>query len=91
MRVLHLGERVAEHSIGGDGLADLGELPPGGYGVEVRVRGAAGGLQRVSGRSGADGGRGGRGGTGGRRYGFVADYLPGRDIAGVIDNVRRYT
>lgn len=79
VHVLHLGELVAEGRVNEDGFADLGELPPGGYGVEVR---SANGRSRTAVEVLGVG-------TRRHRYGFVADYRPGRDIAGVVDNARR--
>lgn len=75
LRVLHLGEHVAVHPVAADGVVELGELPPGGYGVELA--GARTALEVLP-----DGARR-------LRYGFVTDYRPGRDPSPVADNVRR--
>ncbi|WP_127359318.1 glycoside hydrolase family 66 protein [Actinacidiphila soli] len=78
--VRHLGRVMAETSVDGDGFADLGALPVGGYGVELVTadRTVARTAVQVAGdpRSAL-------------RYGFVVDYRPGRDIGAVTDNLRR--
>lgn len=75
LRVLHLGETLAEHEVSTDGIVELGSLAPGGYGIELGgVRTA---LEVVA------------EGTRRLRYGFVTDYRPGRDPRSVADNVRR--
>jgi len=79
LRVLHLGDVVRSLDVAQPGVIDVGELAPGGYGVELWTdhRVARTAIQV------ADDPR--------RycRYGFVADYRPDRDVQGVADNVRR--
>lgn len=79
LRLLHLGDAVSEHAVGGDRVVDLGPLPLGGYGVEVAAVGQRARTAVEVARPDAPR----------QRYGFVTDYHPGRDIAGVLDNVRR--
>lgn len=80
LTVFRLGEPVAGRPVPGDGEVSLGELPPGGYGLEL----TAGGHTVRTAVEVADPGR-----PGGMRYGFVVDYGPDRETAGVLDNVRR--
>jgi dextranase len=79
--VFHHGDAV--HTVGvrptASGLVSLGELPPGGYGVELAsaqgaCRTAVQVLEDPRERL---------------RYGFVADYRPGRDPARVAELARR--
>jgi dextranase len=79
LTVWHLGDPVAAHPVAGDGPVPLGELPPGGYGVELTcgARTARTALEVTGGDRGA------------MRYGFVADFRPDRDPADVRDNIRR--
>lgn len=79
LHVFHLGDQVDVRSIEADGIASLASLPPGGYGVEVRAGDAA---ARTAIEVLADG-------SARMRYGFVADYRPGRAVDGVRDNIRR--
>lgn len=79
--VLHLGDEVSRAPAVAGGIVDLGPLPPGGYGLEWRA--AAGAVLartavdvRVDPRSRL-------------RYGFTADFSPGRDAAGLAETVRR--
>jgi len=76
----HLGQTQAECKIG-RGLADLGRLPAGGYGVELCDPDAAV-LARTAVQVAADP-------RTVLRYGFVVDYRPGRDLTAVADNLRR--
>jgi dextranase len=57
-------------------VASLGRLPAGGYGVEADAD------LRTAVEVRSDG-------LGRFRYGFVADFAPGRDVRAVADNVRR--
>lgn len=77
LTVWHLGDLVARLAYDGAELVDLGELPSGGYGVEL-ARGAA--VTRTAVEVG-DGSR--------MRYGFVVDYAPDRDVSGVTELARR--
>lgn len=68
--VRHLGEVVASHVPAA--TVDLGILPPGGYGVElVAQSGVTVARTAIEVR---------RPGARRLRYGFVADYSPGRDV-----------
>lgn len=71
----HLGDPVRGIDVESDGVVDLGELPPGGYLVEF-----AGARTAVDVTTDA---------RSVLRYGFVADFRPGRDVAAVRDNLRR--
>lgn len=75
-----LGDPVVEIDIDGSGDVDLGRRPGGGYGVELAVDGAMAARTAVD-VSADPGSR--------LRYGFVADHAPGRDLAPVLENVRR--
>lgn len=77
--VWHLGDQLGSTTVGGAGEVSLGPLPPGGYGVELET---AGGTARTAVDVSDDPRRR-------LRYGFVADYSAGRDVAGVADTVRR--
>ncbi|MBU1588502.1 MAG: hypothetical protein KKH51_11230 [Actinobacteria bacterium] len=77
LTVWHLGELVARRDYDGAELIDLGELPAGGYGIEL-AQGTT--LTRTAVEVG-DGSR--------MRYGFVVDYAPDRDVSGVADLARR--
>jgi dextranase len=71
-----LGECVRAVPVA-DGRVDFGPLPEGGYGVELAAGGSV--LARTAlAVGGAD-----------MRYGFVADYRPGRDATGVAEFARR--
>ena len=79
--VFHLGEVVSTVTVEpmATGEVSLGSLPPGGYGVELEspvgvVRTAVQVLDDPRDRL---------------RYGFVADYRPGRDPAPAVELVRR--
>lgn len=80
LKVLHLGAVHAELTVDGDGFADLGPLPPGGYGVELALGERP--VARTAVQVAADP-------RAVLRYGFVVDYRPGRDVAAVTDNLRR--
>ncbi|NEM92483.1 glycoside hydrolase family 66 protein [Galbitalea soli] len=78
--VRHLGDEVLRARHGGGDTIVLGWLPIGGYGVDfVADDGTA--LRTAVDVAGYAGAR--------LRYGFVVDYSPGRDLAGVADTVRR--
>ncbi|MGV8979009.1 MAG: glycoside hydrolase family 66 protein [Cellulomonas sp.] len=82
-----LGELVTTVEARGSGVVDLGVLPVGTYGVELTTASltadsSSQALARTAVEVTAD--------VRSRlRYGFVADYAPGRDLAPVIDMVRR--
>jgi dextranase len=74
LSVWHLGDPVSSVQVEADGVVELGELPPGGYGAELGA--AATALDVAE--------------TPPLRYGFVTSYAPDRtDIAAVQDNLRR--
>ncbi|MCW2884025.1 MAG: hypothetical protein JWL58_887 [Streptosporangiaceae bacterium] len=77
LTVWRLGERRHEVAVTGPGLADLGPLPVGGYGVEL-----GGSTARTAVEVTADP-------RSVLRYGFVASYLPDRDVTSVAENLRR--
>ena len=77
LTVWHLGDLLARLDYEGSALVDLGELPPGCYGVELRQGGTVT-------RTAVEVGDGSR-----MRYGFVVDYTPDRDVSGVADLARR--
>ena len=79
LHVLHLGETLVVRSVDGDGVVQLDGLPPGGYGIELRA-GATTARTAIEVRGD---------GVAPMRYGFVVDFRPGRDLAGVRDNIRR--
>lgn len=82
LTVWSLGDLVATMPVGDAGEVDLGPLPVGTYGVELAAAGDAAPLARTAVEVTAD--------LRSRlRYGFVADYAPGRDVAPVTDLVRR--
>jgi dextranase len=80
LTVRHLGDVVARQQVGEAGTVALGALPVGSYGVELSDGATAIAHTAVQvatvPRSVL-------------RYGFVVDYRPGRDLAGVADNLRR--
>lgn len=76
LTVWHLGDLVARLSYDGSESVDLGELPAGGYGVELDQGGT---VTRTAVEVGGSA----------MRYGFVVDYAPGRDVSGVADLARR--
>lgn len=79
LHVLHLGESVMTRTIDGPGVATVGALPAGGYGIELRTeQSVARTAVEVTAVPHAR-----------LRYGFVASYAPGRDIGDVVRNVRR--
>lgn len=80
LTVSHLGERLTGCKAG-RGLADVGRLPAGGYGVELSDRDGSV-LARTAVQVAADP-------RSVLRYGFVVDYRPDRDLAAVTDNLRR--
>jgi dextranase len=79
--VWHLGDEVGAVAVTPDDAAaiSLGPLPAGGYGVELTT---AAGTCRTAVQVLADP-------RSRMRYGFVADYSPGRDPAPVVDLARR--
>jgi dextranase len=80
LTVRHLGDIRGHVAVDGEGFADLGVLPTGGYGVELTAAG------RVLARTAVEVAEDPRAVL---RYGFVVDYRPGRDIGAVTDNLRR--
>nr|WP_237728019.1 glycoside hydrolase family 66 protein [Cellulomonas sp. APG4] len=77
--VHHLGEEVLRREVPPTGRIDLGALPAGGYGVELRC---GDGVARTAVEVTADP-------RARLRYGFVASYRPDRDPTGLADTVRR--
>ena len=85
LHVLHLGEEVAANEVAhdgvvaNDGVVAVGQLAPGGYGIEVRAgqHVARTAIEVYDKRPGA------------MRYGFVSDYRPDRTVDDVADNMRR--
>ncbi|MBN9239222.1 MAG: hypothetical protein BGO97_06000 [Micrococcales bacterium 70-64] len=77
LTVWRLGDLVSRAPYDGAEEVDLGALPAGGYGVEL----AQGGTVTRTAVEVGDGRR--------MRYGFVVDYAPDRDVAGVADLARR--
>lgn len=75
LEVRHFGDMVATRPVGADGVVTLGALPEGGYSLTL-------GQARTAVEVTTDP-------RGVLRYGFVVDYRPGRDLAGVSDNLRR--
>lgn len=79
LSVWRLGDQVLKMPVAGDGFASLGQLSPGGYGVELTATpGYARTAVEVHGSDRRT-----------MRYGFVADYSPQRDVEAVTENVRR--
>lgn len=77
LTVTHLGAPVRSVVAQGPGLVDLGQLPGGGYGIST----GPGGPRTAIEVEDPD--------TVTMRYGFVADYAPGRDVTAVADTIRR--
>ena len=73
--VRYLGDVIATHDYDGSGVIDLGQLPVGGYGVQL-------GDARTAVEVRTDP-------ASRLRYGFAVDYSPERDLAGISDTVRR--
>lgn len=84
VRSLGRDVRTVPVTAGGSPVVDLGVLPAGGYGVELRAASepdeADGPLARTAVLVG-DAAR--------LRYGFVASYAPDKDVDAVVDLVRR--
>lgn len=80
--VRHLGVPVSTAAVDGPGAFELDGLPAGGYDVELVVdeHPVARGAFSVVDPDAPDGLM---------LYGFVADFRTGRDVAAVIDNVKR--
>jgi dextranase len=75
LRVRHLERLVAELPYDGSGRITLDPLPAGGYGIELGdVRTAVEVTANLRDRL---------------RYGFVANFAPGKDVTGLSDTVRR--
>jgi dextranase len=74
VRVWHFGELAVEQPYAG-GPITLQPLPPGGYSVELGELTTA--IEVAANPRGRV------------RYGFVASYRPGKDLAGVTDTIRR--
>jgi len=81
LTVRRLGEPLISCRAG-SGVADLGRLPVGGYGIELTGPDGSEVLARTAVQIAADP-------DAVLRYGFVVDYRPGRDPAAVADNLRR--
>lgn len=79
LSIWNLGVCVSRFACNRDGFHSLGALVSGGYGIEVNA-----GTQfcRTAVEVIADPRQR-------MRYGFVADYSPGRELSGVKDNIRR--
>ena len=75
LEIRHLGDLVAGLEVSADGVVDLGQLPAGGYSVQL---GEARTAVEVTATPRAV-----------LRYGFVVDYRPDRDLSQVSDNLRR--
>lgn len=73
--VRHLGDTVMTARAESDGVIDVGLLPAGGYSVQLASATTA--VEVVEDVRSV------------LRYGFVVDYRPGRDLQGVVDNLRR--
>lgn len=80
LQVWHLGDLVTAAPLTENGLINLGQLPPGGYGIELRA------ANQTRSRTAIDVTADPRTRL---RYGFVASYPPDADQSGVLDNVRR--
>lgn len=79
LSIWHLGQPIRTLTYDGESSIDLGQLPIGGYGIELaigqnRTRTAVEVTDNVRKRL---------------RYGFVTDYSPDRDLEAVSDNIRR--
>lgn len=83
LRIWHLGVEVGGAAYDRDGVVALGPLDAGGFGVEA-VDPAGNVLARTAVHVQAD-----DCGESVCRYGFVANYRPGRDLAPVADLARR--
>jgi dextranase len=79
LTVWRLGDEVMRVAHPGGTTISLGPLPTGSYGVELVI---GDDLARTAVEVSTDARRR-------LRYGFVVDYSPGRDLAGVSDTVRR--
>ena len=75
LTVTHLGDPLRTVPVDADGVLDIGQLPPGGYGVELN--GSRTAVEVVADARSV------------LRYGFVVDYRPDRELDGVRDNLRR--
>lgn len=82
LSVFSLGDLVATVAVHGPGEVDLGTLPLGAYGVELTSVPRTVPRARTAVEVAADP-------RARLRYGFVADYSPGRDVGPVRDLVRR--
>lgn len=79
LTVWHLGELIRTHPFDADTFIDIGQLPVGGYGFELKIG------ETVT-RTAVEVTENSRGRL---RYGFVTDYSPERDLNAVADNIRR--
>lgn len=75
--ITHLGREVRRVTVSEPGLIDLGELPPGGYGIRHVSSGASTAVQVAADLRAR------------LRYGFVSDFRPGKDIDGALRFARR--
>jgi dextranase len=84
--VRHLGRDVRSVVVpaAAPGVVELGLLPAGGYGVELRASGADDAVAAPLARTAVLVGDAAR-----MRYGFVASYRPDKDVEAVVDLVRR--
>jgi dextranase len=79
LTIWRLGHLVSTHPFSGQSPIEVGQLPVGGYGLELNIgdqcaRTAVEVTENSRSRL---------------RYGFVADYSPDRDLDEVADNIRR--
>lgn len=79
LTIWRLGQLVSSHSYDGQSSLDLGKLPSGSYGLELKM-----GNQFA--RTAVEVTENSRSRL---RYGFVTDYSPDRDLNLVTDNIRR--
>lgn len=79
LTIWRLGQPVSSHPFSGESPINVGRLPVGGYGLELKV-----GNQLA--RTAVEVTENSRGRL---RYGFVTDYSPNRDLDAVADNIRR--
>lgn len=79
LSIWHLGHLVRAQPFNGESSIDLGQLPVGGYGIELIIG------EKIA-RTAVEVTENSRTRL---RYGFVADYSPERDLQTVANNIRR--